>query len=347
MKSAALAAYLQARDVMKRPVATTIFVALPLAVSVWSCSGAISPSSDSAEPACAAYRAASDALAARCRDGLHEAKPPTFDAYCARLVAAPGSGLSAPLMQNCADKLATLACDETTNDECGLRSARGKLPDGSSCGADSQCASGECRSSVGPMHGFASEASDDRCGKCAPPGAPAPSCTGPSYTCPVDAFCEYNVSGSKCVRFAAEGESCAAGLCAPLLLCDPASERCVRAPRAGAPCRNFCAGSLRCINDTCQLGVLAGGACPTGWECARGLACRGGTCEDLPLTPLPLGASCGKGGACGRDAHCSRTNVCVPRIAPGAACDVYDTPCTAYHTCLYGVCTLIDPGACK
>lgn len=307
---------------MKRSAAI-IFAALPLSASVWSCSGAISPSSDSAEPACAAYRAASDALAARCRDGSHVAKPPTFDAYCARLVAAPGSGLSAASMQSCADKLATLACDETVDDECGLRSARGKLPDGSSCGADSQCASGECISSLGPMHGFAFDDVRDGCGKCATPAKVGESCSfAPFDTCAAGAVCDRD---AKCVGLAPE----------------------VGLPHAGAPCQRFCAGSLRCIDETCQLGVLSGAACPTGSECARGLACRDGVCQDPTLTPLPLGASCGKGGACGRDAHCSRTNVCVPRIAPGAACDVYDTPCTAYHTCLYGVCTLIDPGACK
>ncbi len=333
---------------VKRSVATSLFVCLSVAIIACSSSGA-SPTSGggSVEAACAAYRQASDARDARCRSGSVD-EDPAFDQFCARLVAAPGSGLSPASFKSCTDRLATLPCDQTPRDvaECDFDNAKGSLVDGAACASDIQCASGECG-------GGKVDSDDLRCGTCAPRAAVGAACGSKLPSCAIGTICNYP-SGSQsgtCKAVAAEGQTCndvSGPSCGTQLQCDNATKKCIPYPKAGAPCDFLCAGSLRCIAKTCQLAAAAGAACPTGGECGSGLSCNTATKVCGPVPRVPLGGACGSGqiGSCERTADCSK-NVCTARIAQGAACDPEGTECVAYSTCLNGVCSPVDPAACK
>ncbi len=331
---------------MIRSVATSLFACLSVAILACSSSGTSSTAAGPAEAACAAYRKANNARDARCRSGSVE--DPAFDQFCARLVAAPGSGLSAASFQSCADKLAAIPCDQTTREvaECDFNNTKGSLADGAACASDFQCASGECR-------GGDVEDDDLQCGTCAPRGAVGAACGSGLPSCATGTTCRITSGGSTgtCQALATEGQTCDdlnGPSCGTQLQCDNATKKCTRYPKAGAPCEGICAGSLRCIAKTCQLGAEAGAACPTGSECSSGLSCNTTTRLCEPTARIPLGGACGNGqvGSCEPSADCSN-NVCTARLAPGAACGPKGTECVAYYTCLNGVCSPVDPAACK
>jgi hypothetical protein len=331
---------------MKRSVIAYLFVSLSVAALACSSSGGSSTTSGSAEAACAAYRQASDARDARCRSGSPEA--PAFDQFCARLIAAPGSGLSAASFKSCADRLATLPCDQVVRQaaECDFDNTKGSLADGAACASDFQCASGECR-------GGDVEDDDLQCGTCAPRGAVGAACGSGLASCATGTTCRITSGGSTgtCQALAKEGQACDnlnGPSCDRLLQCDNASKKCIPYPKAGAPCEGICAGSLRCIGNTCQLAVEAGGACPTGVECGGGTLCNATTKVCEATKRIAVGGACGSGqvGSCDATSYCS-SNVCVARVAAGAACDPKGTECVAYSTCLGGVCSAVDPAVCK
>ncbi|MBS2018413.1 MAG: hypothetical protein JST00_36445 [Deltaproteobacteria bacterium] len=333
-----------------RTGAALVFSSLIL-LACSSGSGTVSSSSGGgggdALSACSAYRAAHDDRSARCRGGSPEA--PQFDAFCARLLAAPGSGFSAALFSTCAQKLGALPCDQAERDapECDFSSVVGTLPDGAACGGDYQCASGECK-------GGDVEDDDLDCGTCAPRGGVGAACGSGQPSCARGLSCTFSGTDTnvgKCQALGAAGAACdntGSSSCGSSLECDNATKKCVPYPKAGAPCTGICAGSLRCIGGTCQLGLEAGGSCPTGGECGSGFTCNSTTKKCEVLARVPVGGACGTAtsGSCERTADC-HNGVCAARLAAGSPCTTNGVECERYHVCLNGTCTPVDPAVCK
>lgn len=335
---------------LKRTAFTLTVVGLVMAAaSCSSGSGTASSSSGgggNAAAACSAYRSARDERATRCRSGSAEA--PQFDQFCARLIAAPGSGLSVAAFSTCAQKLSALPCDQVERDlpECDFNTTAGTLPDGSPCGGDFQCASGECKGG---------DAEDDEleCGTCSARSPAGAACGNGQPSCARGAVCTFagTATTGTCQLQAGEGAACGSTggpSCGVNLQCDNATKKCVPYPKAGAACTGICAGTLRCIGGTCQLGLPPGSACPTGNECASSALCNVTTKVCELLARVPVGGACGTAtsGSCERTADCNN-GVCAARLTVGTPCDPKGVECERYHACVNGRCTAVDPALCK
>ena len=90
-----------------------------------------------------------------------------------------------------------------------------------------------------------------------------------------------------------------------------------------------CAVGLRCVDGTCQ--EVGGGGCRRAEDCGTGEACYDGECR----------RSCRESGECGRDEQC-QYGVCLPAAPPEAVPCADDCDCdrAAGERCLEGFCRL-------
>jgi hypothetical protein len=249
---------------------------------------------------------------------------------------------------------------------------KGALPNGTSCGADAQCASAHCsvpgvvraggfeaRSAYPPAAGVTSGA----CGTCAP-------CDG---TCASGLVCQQGT----CVPPPPGdvGDGCLDHLCKSGLQCDAHTLTCEVPPAEGEACvdaldsQGFaaigCAAPFVCkqpigVMGTCVRGIADGARCsPSAAPCARGLQCEllagadpidpAGTCSSASHIP-GAGQPCEGAQVCAYGICAS--GKCPFPIPDGQACDADDqsaarAPCNYFSQCSAGTCVLFDPSSCK
>ncbi len=225
-----------------------------------------------------------------------------------------GSKRTIARLQECTAALERSTCEEWENqDPEALASCTvepGELPNGTGCGAASQCQSGNCRFS-------------DNCGICAPISGAGEACSG-SDPCGPGLRCSNGV----CVSPGDVGAACQTKTdCLASLTCS--SGRCMAPKTAGQPCSgNDCDGwtGYVCIDGVCRKLQFVG---------------PGERCD------LAEGIDCGAGGFC-RTTSTSSAGTCVAPARDGEACDYQRGPqCTLGAYCSEGFCKVWDAAACR
>jgi hypothetical protein len=267
---------------------------------------------------------------------------PGFGCNEGRGLCSPPDGICAPPPQGgepCASVCAEgLVCgsDET----CREGAAGDTCASGRDCSPPLACVGGTCATALNEQAGC-SEDTECAAGLACRSGAcsvVAEACAD-AWTCGDNAAC-VATRARACEPAAALGETCSyAEDCLAGAFCDGGT--CAALPGSGAPCADgvLCAEGLACElasgtcgnvpgeGDPCALGVLGP------FVCDAGLACLGDTCGAMPSE----GQTCGAGtNACADGLGCEfktdGTNVCVPRVGPGAAC-TNDSQCSAGSYC--------------
>ncbi|HEY3357690.1 MAG TPA: hypothetical protein VGQ83_30840 [Polyangia bacterium] len=296
--------------------------------------------------ACAAYARTVCALRDGCTAGLgvlvRYGDSATCEAReavaCGRELAAPGTGVTAAVLEACTAALPAQSCGTFFEDRpIAACAAAGARAIGAGCAVNGQCAAGYCQLAGGSA-----------CGACAAaPAAGAP--------CPNTGEVAAGLACSKVTRtwvpLGGAGAACDAG--------DPcgAGLACVGAdPPHQVP--GACLAAITTLDAACDPQRA------TGADCDRnlGLYCTAaGTCADIILAE-PWGdcgrllddsvAMCTYGSVCIFPVG-SRQGTCVQPVPDGTTCDsASGPPCLAPARCVSpdggttGTCQLLDPAAC-
>ncbi|HEX3598076.1 MAG TPA: hypothetical protein VHU80_23360 [Polyangiaceae bacterium] len=237
--------------------------------------------------------------------------------------------------------------------ECYL--GTGTLPDGATCFAGTQCASGVCRLGTIVTPGGSGPFECGTCETVTPVGA---ECDAP---CAVGSSClnlESDVPGTtyRCValHFGDMGDTCDefATLCAKGLYCERGSRTCVPLRALGASCGslwptgcvapNYCDGSP----GTCKAPGDAGDDCSKGQPCGAGLSCDIDTSECAPVeweeqgTPCDIGIHRCRSGDCQLAQRTTGSTGTCPFIAEdGGSCTDATRECDVGEICYHGACT--------
>lgn len=339
--------------------------------------GCSSSGSSSAGGACAGYITALRDAAKECgrfnvspsREGEYIAR---FQRACESLLAAPGSGISPGVLDQCSAQLRAQCGDDDACEEV-LEDVRGSLGEGAACSDDTQCVSGQCRRE-------STSQVPSTCGKCAAAKQVGEEC--PEGGCVAGARCVgSSTSGGtttppKCVviRRAAEGETCGivdgeAVSCASGLNCklegasSPGSTgKCTAPAGEGAACGTEesgyanCKAPLSCVNERCGRLGGSGASCQSSNDCLSGFGCDGAkTCAAIVWGPI--GATCDNElrrcdrGFCARSGSTTDgTGKCTEYIADGQPCDEEkstESRCDTYARCINGTCQFEDATQCK
>jgi hypothetical protein len=268
-----------------------------------------------------------------------------FENVCDALGRAPGTNNLAGQIDACANQLSNSACGASVN--CKIA---GSLPDGSACGTGVQCAGSLCDNTTQVPN------SELTCGKCASYLAVGATCgTANTGQCdPAISAC----NGGKCVALAQQGQDCTTTPCANGLTCDQTAKTCQPPPplpTKGATCQFVCASPYKCIAQVCADAVQAGGACPTGLECASNLTCNPQTKTCVQPTLAPAGQPCGfvnnQVVSCQSGLECKQgpnsQGTCVAPKLAGDACTVGQGECATFLFCINGTCGVPDYSVCK
>lgn len=331
--------------------------ALGAVLLVVACGGTTDPQ-NTIEVACARLHATYTQNVVRCMGAFAADFVPLsleadFVASCVGLASARGSLVQPADLDACTDTIRN--CNDWGSAAClgygsdllfPAHDKRGSLPEGDTCRAGLQCASGVCNSNPGKT----------TCGVCVVPKAPGAACDEARDVCEKPTFCSgkrcsfYGFGiGESCVNFCAEpfycernygdetgrcqprgapGAACSASVPFQIALACVAGE--CRAPLPeGAPCdasRDWCAtedrrGRGACVGGTCvfpRTGVQEGGACdPDAWlSCRADLTCRSQVCT----SDAKVGAPCDYTTSCVPDAWCGPERRCIQLPGPGAPC---------------------------
>jgi hypothetical protein len=338
------------------------------AIAVVACSS--STNNNSSGGSCAGYVAAVQENRARCDKSTtspeqNATATARLSTLCANALNAPGNGIQSGAIDACAAALKG-TCD--TPEACeSLSNAVGTLPDGSPCGTESQCASGECKKA----------GSTSGCGTCAPLIPIGGACSSNTGGCVKGAACMTKdaATGATCVATPrlAEGEVCydpskpssVRSSCATGLACKTAGSsatqpaKCSKRAAAGEACGQSgdCSSELRCVTGKCAPLVEDGGACASTSDCKTG-ACSKATKKCIPYEFGATGAACNGDekrcarGSCSITATDGNEGTCVDPIPDGAACTEGESSskgprCDTYADCINGTCQLFDPATCK
>lgn len=297
-----------------------------------------------------------------------------FEQACQNALNAPGSGLTAAAIDQCANAVRT-ACGDDDACEDLFDDVRGTLAEGAPCDADYQCASGQC--STDGM------SSVPGCGKCiaaVPIGAPCP-----QGGCVAGAICQTTENGtsstSVCVAWktANEGESCGNTFngtstsirCASGLFCkyetstsgSMTTGTCAQPVGEGSACGNaasgyaHCKAPFACVAGRCGKLLAADADCEDSGDCQSGLACDRGTKKCAAIVWGGTGSVCDDSihrcerGFCRVDGTTGDTTAgtCVAYTADGEPCDAKDNTqrCDSLSHCREGICQLENPATCK
>jgi hypothetical protein len=339
-------------------------------------SGTCGTSTPGGAEACAKYLDARK----QCRGSVSPSREAEYGARlqrsCEALVAAPGSGYTAALLDGCTAEIraacwAADACDRPFDD------LRGTLAAGAACADDVQCASGKCKkefASNGEGYTF--------CGTCAAAKQVGEACDA-GDACVSGAVCwqrpEKNPSPSSvpvctAIREVGEGDACAIlgeppVICVKGLYCSSEPNqprRCMLPVGEGEPCGTGdvrCATPLQCVDERCgpRVYARAGEACSSTNDCERGLVCdaKSKTCASVVWGPI--GAACDAVRRCD-PGYCAvpdanvggSVGTCVDYAADGDPCEASygdGTPpvpqCDVAASCRDGRCQFFDPQICK
>ena len=185
----------------------------------------------------------------------------------------------------------------------------GSLSNGTGCGSDAQCQSGNCRLS-------------DECGVCGPARGAGDTCSGADGCAP-----GLSCNNLVCGRAKGAGETCDSRAdCPNSLACNDG--HCASPRSAGE----------NCTEDACDAHAglyCANGVCRTTQYAAPGQHCDWAN-----------GLDCAAGGFC-RSTGTSSQGTCVAPAKDGESCDDEQGPrCSAWATCTGGHCKLANPATC-
>jgi hypothetical protein len=268
-----------------------------------------------------------------------------FENLCTAIVKAPGVSNFTGQIDSCASQVGSAACGANVN--CKIV---GTLADGTACGVGVQCAGSLCVSTTTTPD----PNSEVTCGKCASYTAVGGQC-GTTSTNECDPATSACMNGA-CTAYASQGQSCASAPCATGLSCDPQAKTCGAPPTKGQACPGFeCATPYKCIAGSCADAVQAGGACPTGFECADSLSCDQQTKTCTAPTLAPAGQPCGfvqnQIVDCQSGLQCQQSGngqgTCVAPKEAGAACTVGKGECATFLACINSVCAVPDYSVCQ
>jgi len=173
-----------------------------------------------------------------------------------------------------------------------------------------------------------------------------------------------------CQPRAAEGASCTAAKCAPGLICESETSKCVKPGGVGASCDGLipCANGLDCVAGKCAKQLGGGAACQVDGaakcDTAAGFFCKPAALGSPTGTCTAIGFNKPPAGKCGVDVATLTFNLCeasscegaagatpgtcTPYLKDGDACgDGINAQCQSPALCRSGKCTIDDPGACK
>jgi hypothetical protein len=285
--------------------------------------------------ACADYAAKSCMAAQRCEPGLVQFEYPgdlakcvsALQLACQASVAAPGTGATPAMFQQCGDAVAAMSCDQYLSNasDPACRFHGGTIANGGACGDSWQCANGRCASTIGGVV----------CGACVAQVA----------------------LGGPCLDI-----ECADGLVCSASAPGSTTRVCSQPVQAGAPCfdSNVCPGNTHCGAATGSCDPLPG----VGETCdIKSMFCDlsqslllcdpyQGVCQ-APAGPVASGA-CGWTSTttpylqC--DGYCainpgSNAGTCFSEVAEGQTCTSADI-CAVNLQCQGGVCAPLGPTAC-
>lgn len=332
--------------------------ALPAVLLVVACGGATATPENGIESACARLYAAYARNELRCKGPYADVAPePDFVASCVGLASARGSRLVPADLDACTGSIGGCpsgppACLGSGSDLLfPAHDKRGSLPDGATCLAGLQCASGFCNTTY-----------TTPCGVCVVPKAVGAACDYARDVCEGQSLCD----GTRCTYGSGgEGATCityGGGTCARPFYCgakDPGDGPSVEgrcrprgAPGAACATNEPCVEGIACVAGICRVPLPEGAPCDAGRDlCAtdRLGACVGGICV-FPRTGVQEGGACGPD-VCRLDLTC-RDHVCAaiptaPRPGPGAPCTVSGL-CAAGASCEgFRARGNDDPGTCR
>jgi hypothetical protein len=231
-----------------------------------------------------------------------------YVAQCNAELAAPQTGLTSSLAQQCGEVIAAASCGAFLSrmpfsSACIPRG--GTIPNGASCGTSWQCASGSCFGDSPTNLGS--------CGTCVPSSLLNQACD--SSICADGLHCaRTSTSGTTpvCTEPVAMGGTCVdTTVCPADGYCDPTTNVCTKLPAVGQPCNP----SAVVYCDPTQAGALCDAT--------------SSTCEAIPS---PDGGGCSTSPDAGR--------ACSGVLSVGSACTPSDDVCAIGSACTGGVCTL-------
>ncbi len=303
----------------------------------------------------------------------------SFARSCGNLASAPGSGITTAYLDACASALnAVSACTVDSDKVEACRTPLGTLGDGAGCADDSQCASGDCKTSSSISGGDAGVTGDaglatkaKYCGTCVPTLAEGAACVVTSgASCRPDLRC----AGGKCVTRApvADGVSCVVGSgasdtlsCKVGSFCDYTTTggtptgTCKKAPARGEACTTECAPGSACIAAKCTEPLADGSPCTSKTECRSSSRCSSPEKKCVARTYSAEGSACGgvQGTGCAAALSCvyagtdSSNGVCRARVPEGGPCTEVSSgtspTCDYYLTCVDNKCQFEDANLCK
>jgi hypothetical protein len=268
---------------------------------------------------------------------------------CEAGLAAPQTGNTPSLVEQCGDGLGTMTCPQflSSSNIAPCFPHGGTIADGGACSDSWQCASGRCtvldpaqcgtcvpQAAVGePCTGIV--CGDNLVCSATAPGAPTTVCTPPvdlggpcndGAVCAVNATCDGTTH--TCTKLPAVNAACdpaSVYFCdpaGPLAFCDPTTSRCVATPvvAPGGACdptgtANTCAGVCLSYADasggTCTATIPLGGACGAGDVCVSGYPCADGVCA-VPICDGTTSTDAGTSAAAARFAARPRLRFGLP-----------------------------------
>jgi hypothetical protein len=326
------------------------FLAASTVVTVVAC-GPDGTTPTGADGACGKYYDALTAFGSRCATSPVGGTRTDFIATCKATVAAPGSGVNDTWISGCADAVsATTSCALNALPAC--KAQPGKLADGSACGSDIQCASGDCKTT--------SSGNGPSCGTCAKVAKEGEACNvapdnlgcGPDLKC-ANQVCVKSVSipaGGACSFTGGAGYNCVSGTVCNAPLTPNATGICAPLPKKGEACTLVCDTGLTCTAGKCADKLDVGATCTSSDNCKSGLYCDG-TKKCAAQTIAKVGQPCGSSQVrCDTGLSCEQTgtdqSTCVALKKNGEACTSTDR-CAQFLVCVNGKCAPDDPGLCK
>lgn len=329
------------------------FIATGLAAAV-ACGPSDPGSSSGVAASCGNYYDSLNGYAQRCGENPLTGSRSDFIGICTASVNAPGSGFTTTVLDGCASAVAqSSTCASGIGGVPQCKPPAGKLADGAACGDDTQCASGDCKTTASAGNG-------PQCGVCAKLAKENEPCNvaPDNLSCGADLKCVKNVcaknvtiaAGGACSFTGPEGYNCAAGTFCNAAFTPNSVGTCAALPKKGETCTAVCDGNLACVAGKCADKVDVGGTCASSAECKSGLTCDQ-TKKCAAKTIVKAGESCASTSVkCDAGLACTTTGTdqqtCVPEKKNGEACAPTDV-CAQFLVCSGGKCVIDDPALCK